>query len=162
MYLHFETERLNIRPIQINDAIFLFELMNSEGWLRFIGDRKIRTVESAKTYIQNALAKSNFFYNVFSLKATNEPVGLVTLIQRDTLPHPDIGFAQLPQYEGNGYAFEAASAYLKRLRENRIENIIAITKPDNHHSIKLLTKLGLTFTNSQQNGHEENSIYQLK
>lgn len=37
-----ETTRTIIKKLDENDGLFMFELMNSPGWLKFIGDRKIK------------------------------------------------------------------------------------------------------------------------
>jgi len=68
------------------------------------------------------------------------------LVKRDTLEHPDLGFAFLPEAWGKGYAFEAASAVLKHTQDAlSLSRILAITNPDNDASIKLLGRLGFQF-----------------
>ena len=49
MLLH--TPRLFLRAIQLEDAPFMYDLLRSEVWLRFIGDRNIKTLEDSKAYI---------------------------------------------------------------------------------------------------------------
>src|SRR5690242_15652832 len=46
-----ETERLILRLQSTDDAEFILKLLNEPSWLRFIGDRGIRTIEDARTYI---------------------------------------------------------------------------------------------------------------
>ena len=71
---------------------------------------------------------------------------MVTFIQRDYLEHPDIGFAFLPQFSGNGYAFEATKTVLEALIEQEnLSHILATTIPENVRSILLLKKIGLDF-----------------
>ena len=114
------------------DAEFIVDLVNSKGWLKFIGDRNISDKNDGKKYIQNILDNTNFYYNVFELKKSGKAVGIVTFLKRDDEKFPDIGFALLPEHQRNGYAFEASKAYLEKLKSfNKYENIIAITKPDN-------------------------------
>ena len=145
MYVNLETERLNLRPLMIQDAEFIIDLLNSKGWLQFIGDRNVKDAESANDYIQKILSNNKFFYNVFQIKDTNTPIGIVTFLYRDNYDCPDIGFAMLPQFEKNGYALEATSNYLKELNRIKIGKIIAIAKSDNINSIQLLGKLGLVY-----------------
>ena len=45
------TERLQLREYTLADAPFIFKLMNSPGWLQYIGDRKIASVRDAENYI---------------------------------------------------------------------------------------------------------------
>jgi RimJ/RimL family protein N-acetyltransferase len=82
--------------------------------------------------------------NAVELKNANVLIGICGVLQRDTLPHPDIGFAFLPAYRNKGYAYEASAAVLEHARKNLgIERVLAITTPDNDASAKLLAKLGL-------------------
>ncbi len=145
MNVYLETERLNIRPLILQDAAFMLELLNSKGWIQFIGDRNVRNIEAASNYIQKIISNNKFFYNVFKIKDTNTPIGVVTFLYRENYDCPDIGFAMLPQYEKNGYAYEAVKNYLEELNRNKVGQIIAIVKPDNANSIQLLNKLGLLF-----------------
>lgn len=145
MNVHLKTERLNIRPLIIQDAAFMLELLNSKGWLQFIGDRNVSDIEAAIDYIHKILSTNKFYYNVFEIKDTYTPIGIVTFLYRDNQDCPDIGFAMLPQYKKNGYAYEATKSYLEELNRNKVGKIIAIVKPDNANSIQLLNKLGLLF-----------------
>lgn len=159
MNVNLETERLNIRPLMIQDAEFIIELLNSKGWLQFIGDRNVKDTESANVYIQKILSNNKFFYNVFEIKDTNTPIGIVTFLYRENYDCPDIGFAMLPQFEKKGYAIEATSHYLKELDRNKIGKIIAIAKSDNSNSLKLLGKLGMTFEKTYIENDEKLNIY---
>ena len=68
------------------------------------------------------------------------------LLKRPSLEDVDIGFAFLPQYWGQGYAYEAAKAVLAHGKKVLgLERVVAITASDNQASIKLLEKLGMTF-----------------
>ncbi|HMU05527.1 MAG TPA: GNAT family N-acetyltransferase [Saprospiraceae bacterium] len=147
-----ETERLIIRPITLVDSGFILEITNTDGWLAFIGDRNIKNSSDAENYIQKILQNENYFYNVLVLKETKETIGLVTFLKRDTQQHPDFGFALLPSYEKQGFAYEASTAYLDHLiNANSDITIIGITKPENTKSISLLTKLGFIFEENQIN-----------
>lgn len=158
-----ETERLLLRPLQLEDAIFIIELFNSPGWLKYIGDRKITHKVTAQKYINSLLENPAFNYTVFILKTTKKPMGIVSLIQRKEESHPDIGFSILPQFSGKGYTFEASHAFLKaHCNKEKHENIIAFTKPTNAKSIQLLKKLGLQYTGNFQKNDELLSYFSLK
>jgi [ribosomal protein S5]-alanine N-acetyltransferase len=142
----FTTERLNLRLLAPSDQYFIIELLNSEGWLRFIGNRNIGTPEEARAYIQRILDNPATTYWIAELKADQTPVGIITLIKRDYLESHDIGFAFLPAFGGMGYAFEAANTVLKSLMESgHHTKILATTIPENTASIRLLKKMGLEF-----------------
>jgi len=143
-----ETERLFLRGFTVADAEFILALLNEPSFLRYIGDKKVRTVQDAEQYILNGPVASyerhGFGLGLVELKNTHTPIGMCGLLKRDELPDPDIGFAFLPDFWNKGYAFEAAAAVMKDARERlKLPRILAITNQDNEPSIKLLQKLGL-------------------
>jgi RimJ/RimL family protein N-acetyltransferase len=145
-----ETERLIISKFTVEDAPFFLELVNSPHWIKYIGDRNIKTLLQAEQGIINGHIKSyethGFGFYKLTLKETNKFIGTVGLIKRDTLEHVDIGFAFLPEYEGYGYGFESSKAILKLAKDEfKLKTILAITLSTNKPSIKLLEKLGLSF-----------------
>ncbi len=144
-----ETERLELREYTLSDAPFIYKLMNSEGWLKNIGDRNIKTIEDAEVYMQknylSSYEKHGFGPYLVTLKLDGAPIGSAGLYKRDNLQHPDVGFAFLAEYGGKGYAFEASSAVMQFASENlKLQTIVGITLPQNLSSIKLLKKLGLS------------------
>ncbi|HWJ27763.1 MAG TPA: GNAT family N-acetyltransferase [Flavisolibacter sp.] len=145
-----QTERLGIRPFTLDDSRFIIELLNSPGWLQFIGDRNVKTEEQARNYLINGPLKS-YSENGFGLwlveKANDHtPIGMCGLIKRETLENPDIGFAFLPIHNGQGYALEISTAVMRYAKSYlNLSNIAAITKPENIRSIRLLEKIGLKF-----------------
>ena len=143
-----ETERLFLRGLNVGDAQFILALLNEPSFLRYIGDKKVRTTEDAANYILSgpvaSYERNGFVLCVVELKETRTPIGICGLLKREELPDPDIGFAFLPDFWNKGFAFEAAAAVMKDARERlKLERILAITNQDNEASIKLLQKLGL-------------------
>lgn len=145
-----ETERLLLRPFTIEDSIFIIELLNSPGWLKFIGDRHVKTKEQAENYLINGPLKSysenGFGLSLVQLKNTKTSIGMCGLLKRDYLENPDIGFAFLPEYTGKGYAYEIAKATIIHANDIlKLSRIMAITMPSNKASIGLLEKIGLIY-----------------
>ncbi len=145
-----ETERLRLREFTTEDAQFIVELVNSPGWLEFIGDRNIKSEEQATIYLENGPIRSyrenGFGLSLVETKDNGLKIGMCGIIKRDHLDHPDIGFAFLPQFTGKGYAFEMASATLTfALNTLKLPVMSAITLANNERSIKLLEKIGLKF-----------------
>lgn len=143
-----ETERLTIREFIPSDSGFILQLLNSPGWLRYIGDRNVRSEADAKNYLENGPMKSyrdnGYGLWLVALKESGKPIGMCGLIKRDYLEHRDIGFAFLPEYTGKGYAEESAQAVIDYARNTLLLPVVAaITVPGNASSIKLLEKLGL-------------------
>lgn len=144
----FETERLLLQPVCLQDAIFYLELMNTPKWFQYIGDRNLHSVEDAEAYIQHKIlsifeGKQVTNYTVMR-KIDKVKIGNCGLYHREGFDGVDIGFAFLPDYEGKGFAFEAASKVLQLAFENFGMNAVrAYTTEDNLDSIKLIEKLGL-------------------
>lgn len=154
------TERLSIRRLSEEDAAFIFELLNTGSWIKYIGNRNIHSEADALAYIQKINENPNTDYRIVTLRETNTPIGLITLIRRDYLDFRDIGFAFLPAYSGRGYAYEAAKAVLDHPAENnQAETLLAITLPANTASIRLIEKLGLTFERIIERNKESLYLY---
>ncbi|MFT5983482.1 MAG: ribosomal-protein-alanine N-acetyltransferase [Ulvibacter sp.] len=146
--IQINTSRLQLRYYTIADAPFIYELMNSEGWLNYIGDRDIKSIADAETYIEDKYLPSYELNRhgayIVILRETGIAVGSCGLYKRENLKHPDIGFAFLTEYLGKGYGFEASQGVMQYARETLgIRTFLGITLPKNTPSIKLLKKLGL-------------------
>lgn len=161
-----ETQRLILKKFTDDDAELIFSLLNSPGWLKYIGNRNIKTPDDAKNYITEKLQpgyqKYGFGFYLAQIKDTNEKIGMCGLVKRESLDDIDIGFALLPEFEGNGYALEAASAVMDYAKETlKIKQIAAITLPYNTGSIKVLEKLGMSFVKNIRlpNDNDELMLY---
>ncbi len=145
-----ETDRLVLRWLTLDDAGFILQLVNEPAWLQFIGDRGVRTIEQARDYLTQGpiamYARRGFGLFAVAQKSDGELLGICGLIQRDTLPDVDLGFAFLEKFRGKGYAQEAAAATLTLARETfSLSRLVAIVSPENLRSIRLLEKLGFAF-----------------
>lgn len=145
-----ETERLVLRRLTEEDAPFIFELVNDPAWLRFIGDRGVRTLDDARDYIVKGpvamYSRLGFGLYLVELKEARTPIGMCGLLKRDSLEDVDLGFAFMPQYRGRGFAHEAAAGAMAYGREVlRLKRVLAIVSVDNDGSARLLEKLGFRF-----------------
>jgi len=167
MHREFETERLLIRPTLEEDAELIYQLMNTPKFIKYVGDRKINSIQDAEEYIQiKMLPQLNALgYSSYSLitKADGSKIGTCGLYNRDGVDGIDIGFGLLPQYEGLGYAYESAHRVLKvAFEEFEIEEIKAITSKENISSQRLLEKLGLEMIGTTKLPNENHEILLYK
>lgn len=159
-----ETQRLVLRRFTLDDTPLIVHLLNEPLFLRFIGDKNVRTAEDAALYLQRgplaSYAQHGFGLYHVSLKGEGTPIGMCGLLKRETLEDVDVGFAYLPQFGGRGYATEAAQATLQYGRTVLgLKRIVAITAPGNTASINVLTKIGLRHTHTlQMPGHQAASL----
>jgi RimJ/RimL family protein N-acetyltransferase len=145
--MKFETERLIISEITLDDAPFIVQLYNDPDYIHFIRDKNVRTIENAKKNIKETFLSSykeqDYGYYLVSLKSDNTPIGTSGLMKRDSLDCVDIGFAYLKEFRGKGYAYEATKRVLDfGLNELKLSPIAAITTIENISSSSLLEKLG--------------------
>lgn len=158
-----KTGRLLLRELESNDHPFILELLNSPGWLQYIGDKHVHTEQQAKQYIENG-PQTSYRENGFGLwlaeaQPGGEAVGLCGLLKRSELEHPDIGFALLPGAMGQGYALEMASAVLSYAHNTlMIPTVLAICMPGNLRSVRLLEKIGLHYLMSIRLAHSEEDL----
>jgi len=142
------TARLTLSPVVEADAGFILELLNDPGWIRNIGDRNVRSLEDARAYIQERIAKSLW---LLARDAAGEPLGMCGLVEREGLDSPDLGFAFLERHCGQGYASEAAGTVLRHMREAMgLTKLAAIVSPDNQASRRVLEKLGFRYVDTRE------------
>ncbi|NOT36366.1 MAG: GNAT family N-acetyltransferase [Saprospiraceae bacterium] len=147
---------LCLRSLRLEDNHFIFKLLNSSGWITFIGDRNIYSPDEATLYIQKILDNQNIDYKVIELKQSKTPIGIISIVKREELIFRDFGFALLPKYIGKGYARIASKFALEELKG---ETLYAITKEDNVASIKLLKKLGFIHKERIKKDKENLELY---
>lgn len=144
----FETIRLSVHGIDLTDAEFFVELVNSPGWLEFIGDRQVNDVNDAREFLNNGFLKSQqehgFGYYI-ARDSKQRPVGIAGFLKKDYLQYPDLGFAVLPDFMGQGYATETASAVMNYgFQAFGLSVLDAVTLPHNKPSQAVLKKLGFS------------------
>ncbi|MDB6085318.1 MAG: Ribosomal-protein-alanine acetyltransferase [Gammaproteobacteria bacterium] len=143
-----ECERLRLRELGLHDAPFILTLLNEPSFVRFIGDKGVRTLADAREYISkgpmDSYRRFGFGLYLAVLREGGVSIGICGLVKRETLADVDVGFAFLPEHRSKGYAVESATAVLAYGRETLgLKRIVAITARDNDGSIAVLEKIGL-------------------
>ena len=161
------SERLLIQPTSEEDAVMMYELMNTPSWLEYIGDRNIRSVDDAKSYIRSNIISQyeRLGYSSFtiSLALTNEKIGVCGLYDRESVDGIDLGFALFPQFAGQGFAFEACRKLMEAARDKfSLEELSAITSANNVKSKSLLKKLGFSIKKDIQSNGDSLELWHIK
>lgn len=143
------TQRLKLERLQERDAGLMLAIWNDPDFIRFVGDRGIRTEQEALKALQDGALKqwSELGYGAYRIEkqGDTEALGICGLFKRENLDDPDIGYGFLPDHCGSGYAFEAACAVRDHARDVMgLRRICAIVSADNVRSIHLLEKLGMS------------------
>lgn len=142
--------RLRMHQLAPDDAGFMLALLNQPSFLRFIGDRGVRTLAEAEAYIRNgamaSYAQHGFGLYRLALKSTGVGIGICGLVRRDGLADVDLGFALLPAFWAQGLASEAAAATVAYARDQLgLQRLVAIVAAENAGSIRVLEKIGMRF-----------------
>lgn len=151
----FETPRLLLISTSEEDAAFIFELFNSPKWIKYIGDQNIKSVEDAKMFIREKILthyeQKGFGTFTIIQKSNGNKMGTCGLYTREGIEGVDLGFAFLPQYEKNGYAFEASSPVIDIAKNKyNLQSLQAFTTEENIASQKSLEKLGFALQGTTQ------------
>lgn len=166
MSVVYETDRLVIRPFNLNDAEFIVRLLNEESFIRCIADKNVRTIEDAISYLTDGPISSyqvhGFGLKLVQLKHSGIPIGICGLLKRGELDFPDLGYAFLPEFCGKGYAKEAAYSIIKEeVAAYSLSIILAVTSHDNLSSNRLLKKIGFTLKGTTELYGLQNNLYEL-
>lgn len=143
MSLVCETERLQISHFSLEDAAFILRLLNEPSFIRNIADKGVRTLDDARTYLQNgplsSYSRNGFGMDRVSLKTTGEVIGMCGLIRREGLADVDVGYALLPEHWSKGYARECVMGVLSSAAcQHGFRRVVAVVNPDNADSIRVL------------------------
>lgn len=145
-----KTERLLLSHLSFDDCDFIVELLNEPGFQRFIGDKEVRAADDARGYLRKgpigSYEQHGFGMFLVSNKTDNASLGMCGLVKREGFDAPDVGFAFLQRFCGNGYALESAIAVMDYGKNVlALPRIIAMVDLENVSSIRLVEKLGMTF-----------------
>jgi len=141
------TERLRLRPATIDDF---------EAWHAIARDAEEAWFGAASSTLADSQARlekhaqhqesHGFALWVVELRSTGEVIGITGLTHLEDGPEIEVGYRFLRRCWGHGYATEAAKASLAfGLGELGLERIVAVTRPDNRASRRVLEKCGLRF-----------------
>ena len=159
-----ESDRLRLRELRATDAGFMLALLNDPDFITHIGDRGVRTEAQALAHLEAGplAGYREHGHHLWLVEARpgGEATGVCGLIRRDSLPHPDIGYAFLPAWRGRGLAAEAGRLVLAHgLQTLRLPRILAIVNESNTASRRLLESLGMRNEGLQTVGEHELLVY---
>lgn len=145
-----ESARLRLCRFDAEDdggAALMLQLFVDPDFITHIGDRGVRTLEQARQAMRDGpiATEAEHGYAMWrvQLREDGQDIGMCGLVRRPRLDGPDLGYAFLPGFRGQGYAREAAAAVLAHARDILcLPRLQAIVSPANTASIRLLQGLG--------------------
>ncbi|NVJ49107.1 MAG: GNAT family N-acetyltransferase [Gammaproteobacteria bacterium] len=159
------TNRITLRQLQLADADFILELVNQPDWLQYIGDKGVKDYQAAQRYLNEGPLRSyrEHGFGLYRLALHDDtPIGLCGLLKRETLDCPDLGYALLPQYYGQGYVTEAATALLQyEAMHHRLTKVAALTLPNYQKSQNVLLRLDFQYIDTRSIAGVESDYFEL-
>ncbi|MEM0997478.1 MAG: GNAT family N-acetyltransferase [Bacteroidota bacterium] len=144
----FKSLRLYARLFRAEDLPQMLRLNGNHKVMEWIGP--VQTEADAQAYLERILAyyPGDPGYGAFSLhlRKSGEFVGMVMLKNLDQTPEKEVGYRLLPNFWGRGFATEISRAALEyAFWENELDQVAAVTRPDNFRSINVIEKLGMRY-----------------
>jgi RimJ/RimL family protein N-acetyltransferase len=145
-----QTERLFLRPFTPDDAEAYWPLVSLPEVLRYTGEQAQASLDDVR---RTLLSRPIRDYSVHGFgrmacieKCSGRLVGFSGLKYLEDLQEVDVGYRFLPDCWGKGYATESAKVLMQQgILEHGITRIIGLVQPENLASVRVLSKLGLTF-----------------
>lgn len=144
--IFFETERLVLRQVTMDDAQVMFDYRNNEICSRYQRGQckqldEIRNLIAARQH--DKLSDEENCLIAVALKETGAMIGEIVVMPNDGCI--SLGYTFSYNYHRKGYAYEALSLLIDTLHERYPQmEFICFTEPENTASMALLTKLGYT------------------
>jgi len=154
--LNIQLSDLTIDAFSLSDRSFIYDITNTPGWLKYIGDRQIHGLSEAEEYLKNGPLHdyAHSIYGLHAIRKDNQPIGMCGLLKRAYLSHPDLGYALLPDHYGRGIMYRVCTEVLAHYKARHdLELIYAIVTADNKASINLLKRLRFSYVDDlEHNG----------
>ena len=147
-----ETERLILRCRDLSDVQNMFELDSDPEVMRYINGgipRTLKEIEANFVKFEKQIMdhENDFGCWMADLKDSGRNIGWFILKPiGDEIPGIEVGYRLKREFWGKGYATEGAREMIKYGFETvQLEEIVAITDPENLASQNVLEKCGLTY-----------------
>lgn len=141
-----ETERLTLRPFREADAPALFELSQDPEVMRYVGDRRVPTLQESWRAIAGWLghwAMRGYGQWAIEERSSGRLTGRAGIINPVDWPGPEVGYLLGRAWWGRGYATEAARAAMDwGFEQIGFDDLLSLIDPANKASIAVATRLG--------------------
>lgn len=141
-----KTERLLLRPLCTNDLETVHQYASDHKITRYMMSLPNDTIEESQKFIDDAVAQwqktSPDFYE-YAVILDDFQIGGVCLYMTEDRKQGELGWILNPDYQGRGYAVEAAKAVIDLARHLELESVFARCDSRNKVSEKVMQRLGM-------------------
>lgn len=143
-----ETERLALRPVLLTDLPAMHHIFTNELGRKYLSDNQIMSQEQVQQFItisQQTFAEQQYGLWIIHQKSDNEVVGVCGLWPMTDDRQPELLYALLPEFTGNGFATEAVAEIIRyAFIRLSFAYIVASCDAPNVDSIQVAERLGMT------------------
>jgi GrpB-like predicted nucleotidyltransferase (UPF0157 family)/RimJ/RimL family protein N-acetyltransferase len=146
--LPIETERLLLRSKTLDDLDAMHELLGDPDVAAWLQGQPFDRDETRERLLRNMRLERQLGFAMWAVveRSSGKVIGHCGLQHLDGGPEVEVGWALVPSRWGRGYATEAARASVARgFEQLGLEEIVAVTRPDNARSRRVMEKLGMTY-----------------
>ena len=152
------TERLSLAPLRVEDADEMAAVLADEQLHAFIGGRPATPAELRERYARLVAGSGDpgevWLNWIVRRRADGRPVGTLqaTLIDHEDRWTAYIAWVVGVEWQGQGFASEAARGLVAWLHQHGIYDIVAHIHPDHHASARVAANAGLQPTDELEDG----------
>ncbi|MBD0400334.1 GNAT family N-acetyltransferase [Flammeovirga sp. EKP202] len=157
------TERLYLKRFSPHDAPFFFNMNLDQEVMQYTGDPPFKNIEETRAFIESYDHYEKYDYGRWSvyLKENEQYIGFCGLKYSEDKEEIDIGFRFVKDHWNKGYATEAALGCFDYAQKHGIQKIVARANERNKASLKVIQKLGMTFTHFFEENKEKWHQYEI-
>jgi RimJ/RimL family protein N-acetyltransferase len=166
-----ETERLLFRKVEETDFDAWMQFCEEEDALKYIfskEDQMLTPLQKCEKWFEKVFLRySNNLGGMNALieKSSGKLVGQCGLLIQtiDGIEELEIGYSLIGEFRGKGYALEAAKKCKEFAQANALsDSLISVIIPENHASIAVATKNGMTLDKITKQYNDSVAIYRIK
>lgn len=161
------TERLSLRPLVRDDIDVLVGMYGDPEVMRHIRDGSVADEAIRRASLEESMSKQYppglGVWGAVTRDRKDDLLGWVCLVPLPDTDLIEIGWRFRREAWGYGYATEAASELLRYGFETLgLGEIVAVLKPDNERSVRVVEKLGMTAAGMRRAYGEDLAFFRLK
>jgi [ribosomal protein S5]-alanine N-acetyltransferase len=160
------TERLRLRPLTLDDLQAIHQIWTDPGVRKYLWDDEVISTEEAASVLEKSLkyfrCKS---FGLFAVLPVDEEqiIGFCGFWFFHEPPQLELLYGISPEHWGKGLAPEAAGAMLEYGFENLdFQEVIGSTDAANIASVRVMEKLGMSFSNRKDANGLDTLFYSIK
>lgn len=163
--MRLETERLILRPLEESDAEDIHVVWSDPSTFEYLGSEPSETLQDTLDVIarvQERLRERGLALGAVVERASERVIGDCGLQHLENGEEVEVGYRMGREFRGRGYTTEAARAWLSHgLDTLGLERIVAVARPENVASTRVMEKAGMTFVGPGHHYGADTVVYEI-